>query len=91
MITTQGRRKIKKSFSISLESESFIRRTREERGTSSESEALDVLLSEMMAIQQRREIESAYTEYYDSITSEESAEESEWGRFAETQLRDGVR
>jgi hypothetical protein len=91
MITTAGKRKIKKSFSISPESESFIRRTREERGASSESEALNLLLGELMAIQQRREIEAAYTDYYDSLTDKEVAEESSWGGFAEAQLADGVR
>ena len=91
MSTTYGRRKIKKSFSISLESESFIRRTREERGAGSESEALDLLLSEMMAVEERRKIEAAYTDYYDSITNEELAEEAAWGSFTETQLAEGVR
>ena len=91
MITTESTRKVKKSFSISPESESFIRKTRKERGASSESEALDLLLSELMALQQRREIEAAYTDYYDSLTDKDVAEEREWGAFAETQLADGVR
>ena len=91
MITTKSTRKAKKSFSISPESESFIRKTREERGAGSESEALDLLLRELMAIQQRREIEAAYTDYYDSLTDRDVAEEREWGTFAETQLADWVR
>lgn len=92
MITTsEHQRKVKKSFSISPESHSFIRRAREERGASSESEALDLLLSELMAIRQRRGVEAAYISYYDSLTDEESEEERAWGAFAETQLVDGVR
>ena len=91
MFTTESTRKVKKSFSISTESESFIRKTREERGAGSESEALELLLSELIAIRQRHEIEAAYIGYYDSLSDNDMAEESAWGAFAETQLADGVR
>lgn len=84
-------RKIKKSFSISPESESFIRRMRIERQASSESEMLDTLLSELMAIQQQRALEAAYANYYDSLTDEEVTEERAWGAFAEAQFLDGAR
>ena len=86
----QGR-KIKKSFSISPESDSFIRRMRTERQANSESETLDALLSELMAIHEQRTLEAAYTNYYDSLTDEEVVEQSAWGAFSETQLVDGAR
>jgi hypothetical protein len=79
-------RKIKKSFSISVESDSFIRRSCKERKSNSESETLDVLLSELKAIRQQQAIETAYTDYYDSLSQEEVAEERAWGTFAESQL-----
>lgn len=79
-------RKIKKSFSISVESDSFIRRSCKERKSNSESETLDTLLSELMAIRQKTAIEAAYTNYYDSLSDDEVAEESAWGAFAESQL-----
>ena len=79
-------RKIKKSFSISVESDSFIRRSSKERKSNSESETLDALLSELMTIRQQHAIETAYTDYYDSIGEEEVAEERAWGAFAESQL-----
>ena len=79
-------RKIKKSFSISVESDSFIRRSCKERKSNSESETLDALLSELMAVRQQKAIEAAYADYYDSLSEDEVAEESAWGRFAESQL-----
>lgn len=84
-------RKVKKSFSISLESEAFLKRMRKERKVSSESETLDVLLRELMASQKQRAIESAYKDYYDSLSDEDVAEQRAWGAFAETQLAQGVR
>lgn len=79
-------RKIKKSFSISVESASFIRRSRKERKSNSESETLDALLSELMAFRQQKAIEAAYGDYYDSLSQDEIEEESAWGAFAESQL-----
>jgi len=84
-------RKVKKSFSISLESEAFLKRMRKERKVPSESETLDVLLRELMATQKQRAIESAYVEYYDSLSDEDVAEQRAWGAFAEAQLTEGVR
>ena len=83
--------KIKKSFSISVESEAFIRKSCRERKSDSESETLDALLSELRAIRQKEAVEAAYTDYYDSLTDEEVAEERGWGGFAESQLAEEVR
>jgi hypothetical protein len=79
-------RKIKKSFSISVESDSFIRKTCKERKSTSESETLDALLSELMTIRKQQAIEMAYTDYYDSLSDDEVAEQRTWGSFAESQL-----
>jgi len=85
--TSQKRsRKIKKSFSISSESDSFIRKTCKERKSTSESETLDVLLKELMTIRQQTAIEVGYAAYYDSLTEDEVAEQGAWGVFAESQL-----
>jgi hypothetical protein len=84
-------RKIKRSFSISLESDTFIRKTQRERKSRSESETLDELLRELMALRQQHLIEDAYTNYYDMLTDEEAGEQHAWGAFAETQLSEGVR
>jgi hypothetical protein len=84
-------RKIKKSFSISPESDSFIRKACKERKSKSESETLDALLSELIAIREQRAIEAAYTDYYDSLAEEEMSEERAWGAVTESQLAAGVR
>jgi hypothetical protein len=79
-------RKVKKSFSISLESDSLIRRNCRERRSDSESETLDALLSELRAIRQQQAVEAEYMDYYDSLSQEDVAEERAWGVFAESQL-----
>lgn len=79
-------KKIKKSFSISVESDAFIRKSCKERKSDSESETLDALLSELRAIRQQQTVESAYTDYYDSLNDEDVAEERSWGAFAESQF-----
>lgn len=87
----KGRRKIKKSFSISPESESFIRRTCKEHKSASESETLDMLLRELMAMHRQRAIEAAYADYYDCLTEDDQTEQSAWAAFAESQLTEEVR
>jgi hypothetical protein len=89
--TLKQGRKIKKSFSISPESDSFIRKTCKERRSTSESETLDVLLRELMAIRRQKAIEAAYSDYYDSLTDDEVNEQSSWGTFAESQLAKEIR
>ncbi len=84
-------RKIKKSFSISAESDSFIRRSCKARTSNSESATLDALLRELMAIRQQEAIAAAYADYYDSLGEDEAAEESAWGEFAESQLARQIR
>lgn len=83
--------KIKKSFSISVESDAFIRRMSKERKSNSDSETLDALLSELMATRRQKALEAAYTNYYDSLSDDEVAEERAWGAFAESQLEKEVR
>lgn len=83
--------KIKKSFSISVESDAFIRRSCKERKSDSESETLDALLSELRTIRRQEAVEAAYTDYYDSLGDEEMTEQRAWGSFAESQLVEEVR
>jgi len=79
-------RKIKKSFSISVESDAFIRKSCRERKSNSESDTLDALLTELMAVRRQRALEAAYTDYYDCLGEQEIAEQHAWGTFAESQL-----
>lgn len=84
-------RKVKKSFSISVESDSFIRKNCKERRSRSESETLDALLYELMEVRQQRAIETAYKDYYDSLSAGELVEQSEWGKFSESELAKEIR
>lgn len=84
-------RKVKKSFSISVESDTFIRRSCKERKSTSESETLDALLNELMTIRKQQAIEAAYTDYYDALGEDDVAEQRTWGSFAESQLHKGDR
>jgi hypothetical protein len=89
--TPKPARKIKRSFSISAESDAFIRKARKERRSPSESETLDALLSELISVRQQHLLDSAWKEYYDSLTSDDIDEQLAWGTFAESQLSEGVR
>ena len=84
-------RKVKKSFSISLEAEVFLRQVRQERRISSDSETLDLLLRELMVTRKQRVIDSDYRDYYNSLSDEDVAEQRSWGAFAETQFAEGAR
>jgi hypothetical protein len=82
--------KVKKSFSISVESEAFIRKACKERKSKSESETLDALLNELREIQQREAIGSAYQDYYDQMSDAEAIEHDTWGTFAQTQIAEQI-
>lgn len=88
MPTTSSKvgRKVKRSFSISLEADAFIRKSSKERKSRSESDTLDALLNELITIRKLQALETAYTDYYDSLNDEEVAEQKTWGAFAESQI-----
>ena len=75
-------RKIRRSFTLAPESVAFVSETRRRRKAGSDSEALDLLLREAMLEAERREIDAATKEYYDTASDEELAEQAEWGRMA---------
>jgi uncharacterized membrane-anchored protein len=73
---------MKKSFTLMPESVAFVAQTRQKRGAGSDSEALDLLLRELMLEAKRQAIDAAYKEYYDTASDEELAEEGEWAKMA---------
>lgn len=93
MPTTSPRmgNKIKKSFSISTESDAFIRRSCKERKLNSESETLDALLSELRTIRQREAVEAAYTDYYDELGADQTSEEHDWATLTQPQIIEEAR
>ena len=75
-------RKLKRSFTLTPESVSFVSETRKKRRANSDSEALDLLLRELILEAKRRQLDAATKAYYDSASDEELAEQSEWAEMA---------
>lgn len=82
MTTQATANKIKRSFTISPESLAFLQEARQERQAGSDSETLELLLGELMLKRKLRKIETAYTDYYDSVSDEQLVEDQEWARMA---------
>ena len=78
--------RIKKSYSISRQSEQFVRQVRKTRKIKSDSEALDQLLREAIAAHARGSIDAVYKAYYDAASETELAEESAWAAFSESEF-----
>ena len=83
-------RKMKRSFTLSPESVAYVRETRQKRGASSDSEALDLLIREAMLEAKRQEIDAAYKKYYEIASEEELAEQREWAEMVGPNLLLGV-
>jgi hypothetical protein len=90
MTTQATARKIKKSFTLAPEAVAFLSETREKRKARSDSEALDLLLRELMLEAKRQAIDAAITEYYDTASDEELAEQSEWAKQTAPNMWIGV-
>jgi hypothetical protein len=75
-------RKLKKSFTLTPEAVAFLGETRLRRKAGSDSEALDMLLRELMLEAKRQAIDLAVKEYYDTASDEELAEEEQWAEMA---------
>jgi hypothetical protein len=74
-------RKMKRSFTLAPESVAFVSETRQRRGAGSDSEALDLLLRELMLEAKRQAIDAAYKEYYDTASDEDLAEQGQWAEM----------
>ena len=86
MTTLTAKRRIKKSYSISVEAESFIRKVRKARKIASDSEALDILLRESIEVHRKSAVDAAYKAYYDSASDQELEEEKSWAEFGTAQM-----
>jgi len=73
--------KIKRSFTITPESALFLRQSRQEINAGSDSEALDLLLRELMVKRKLRAVDAAYTDYYNSIPDTQVTEERDWAEI----------
>jgi hypothetical protein len=86
MTNAISKRRIKKSYSISVEAESFVRKVRKARKIASDSEALDVLLREVIEVHRKSAVDAAYKAYYDSASDQELEEEKSWAEFGTEQM-----
>jgi hypothetical protein len=86
MTNVSTKRRVKKSYSISVEAESFVRKVRRVRKIASDSEALDLLLREAIEVHRKSAVDAAYKAYYDSASDQELEEEKSWAEFGTAQM-----
>jgi len=84
--TTEKSRKAKKSFTLSPESVEFLEKIRKKRRAHSASAVLEEILQAVRRGQEKKAVDKAVTDYYDSLTPEEMEEQSKWAEFALSQF-----
>ena len=93
MSHTTGRakqRKVKKSYTLSIESVGFLEGLRKSSRAGSVSAVLEQVLKTARLAQQRQALEDAVSGYYSSLSSEECKESAAWGEFALHEFPDEV-
>ena len=90
MATQATLKKIKRSFTITPESATFLREARVERKAGSDSETLDLLLKELIEKRKLAEIDAAFKEYYDTASDAQLEEEGEWARMVGPNILAGL-
>jgi hypothetical protein len=83
-------RKMKRSFTLTPEAVAFVGEARKNRGAGSDSEALDLLLRELMLEAKRQAIDAECKEYYDTASDEELIEQREWAKMTGPNMFLGV-
>jgi hypothetical protein len=78
--------KEKKTFSLSRQAVMYLEALRKERRSSSMSSVLEEVIRQQQQTKELERVSASVTRYYDSLTSEEIAEDRAWGDFAATQL-----
>jgi hypothetical protein len=81
---------MKRSFTLTPDVVAFVGETRLRRGAGSDSEALDLLLREMMLEAKRREIDAACVDYYDTASDTDLTEQRRWAEMAGSNIWNGV-
>jgi hypothetical protein len=75
-------RKPKKSYTLSSESIQFLEAIRKRKRTHSTSAVLEETLQTVRRSAQKRAVEKAVADFYDSLSDEETKEQGRWGEFA---------
>jgi len=86
MPKTSAAAKEKRTFSLSRQSVKYLEALRKERRSRSMSSVLEEIIRQQQQTKEMERISAAVTRYYDSLTSEEIAEDRAWGDFAATQF-----
>lgn len=81
MATQETVRKMRRSFTLTVDAVAFVAETRRKRNAGSDSEALDMLLRELMLEAKRQALDASITAYYDSISDEEREEQKSWAEM----------
>jgi len=84
--TSGATRKAKKSYTLSPESVAFLEDLRTKHRAASASQVLDDILQRARREQEKRAVDDAVSEYYGSLSDQEKAERTEWGKFAEAEF-----
>jgi hypothetical protein len=81
-------RKAKRTFSLSRESLRYLESVQKRRKSGSVSSILDEFIRQKQQAEEMQKISLSITNYYDSLSDEESFEDRKWGEFSETQFPD---
>lgn len=83
-------RKAKKSYTLSPDSVTFLETLRRKQHAPSASAVLEDILQRVRRGAEKRAMEKAVVDYYDSLSPEESEEQERWGEFAMGEFPDQV-
>jgi len=81
---TSSQRKLKRTFSLSVQALAYIDGLAKEHRSA--SEALERVISEQKAVAEKARISAGIRNYYDSISDEQRAENLAWGELAGSHL-----
>src|ERR1700685_1565067 len=86
MAARKSTRKIRRTFTLSPETDAYIKKQTRAHKLGSHSAFLDQLVLEKAQEQQLADIDAEVTAYYDSLTPEQIEEDRAWGEFAGSHL-----
>lgn len=78
--------KARKTFSLSKEILEFLEAVRKHQKADSLTAALEMILREEKQRRELKELNSTISQYYDSLSNEEVAEQRNWGEFTAKHL-----
>jgi hypothetical protein len=86
MAARKSTRKVRRTFTLSPETDAYIKKQTRARKLGSHSAFLDQLVLEKAQEQRLADIDAEVTAYYDGLTPEQIEEDRAWGEFAGSHL-----